>query len=88
VTPLLCCLEQRPGELPSNVGPMPLSQRANLARVKAITRELDEMCMAAARLRRRIQRDMRAARARDEIGFRDDRAVTAAREHSRVRKSP
>jgi hypothetical protein len=31
-------------------------------------REFDEMCMAAAKLRRRIQRDMRATRAREEIG--------------------
>jgi hypothetical protein len=58
---------------------MPLSQRANLARVKVIMRELDEMCVAAAKLRRRIQRDMRATKAREELGFRDDQAVTTAR---------
>jgi ParB-like chromosome segregation protein Spo0J len=58
---------------------MPASQRANLARVKVIIREVDEMCMAAAKLRRRIQRDMRAIKAREELGFRDDQAVTDAR---------
>jgi hypothetical protein len=58
---------------------MPASQRANLARVKVIIQEVDQMCMAAAKLRRRIQRDMRAIKAREEIGFRDDQAVTEAR---------
>ena len=63
---------------------MPASQRANLVRVAEIIRKLDETCMAAAKLRRRIQRDMRAIRARDQLTFADDPGATAAR----VRKTP
>ena len=59
-------------------------QVANLARVEVIMREFDEMCMAAAELRRRIQRDMRATHAREEIGFLDDQAVTRAREREKA----
>lgn len=63
---------------------MPASQKANLARVKVIVREFDEVCIAAAKLRRRIQRDMHATRAREEIGFRDDQAVTGARKREKA----
>jgi hypothetical protein len=40
--------------------------------------------MAAAKLRRRIQREMRATRAREQIGFRDDQAVTRACEREKA----
>jgi hypothetical protein len=84
VPPSVCHVEQRPRLITPNVGVMPVSHQANLARVKVIMRELDEMCMAAAKLRRRIQRDMRATRAREEIGFRDDQAVTRARDRKKA----
>jgi len=53
-------------------------RRSHLARIKlveGVIRQFDDMCLTAAQTRRRIERDMRAARAREEL-VTDSPAVT------------
>lgn len=59
------------------------SHRATIARVEDLMRRLDEMCLASAKLRRQIQREMRASRAREQLGFADDTDVTRCRTRNR-----
>ena len=51
------------------------SHLARLALVEGIIRQFDDMCLTAAESRRRIEGDMRAARAREEL-VTDSPAVT------------
>jgi hypothetical protein len=56
------------------------SHVAHIALVKGVIRQFDDMCLAAADSRRRIQGNMRAARAREALAT-DSPAVTRTRNH-------
>jgi len=63
------------------------SPLARMALVETVIRQFDDMCLTAADSRRRIERDMRAARAREEL-VTDSPAVTRTERRNPTARVP